>query len=108
MIYLVHYNSDIASLIDAQVKYLEQQRASTPIITNWLLELYDRIASLREHPKRFVVDTQRSEAISYEVRRFNHGEYGVFYRVDDEQAVVEILDFRHGRRLPRDKQEPAD
>ncbi|MBL4697783.1 MAG: type II toxin-antitoxin system RelE/ParE family toxin [Phycisphaerales bacterium] len=107
MIYFVHYSPDIANLINAQVEYLEQQGASTPIVTNWLLELYDRIASLREHPKRFVVDTQRSEVIGYEIRRFNHGEYGVFYRVDDAQAVVEILDFRHGRRLPLSEDESS-
>jgi len=98
MIYRVHYGPDIAGLIEAQVVYLEQQGAGTAVVIDWLLGLYDRIASLREHPKRFAIDTQRSQILGYETRRFNHGAYGVFYRVDADRGLVEILDFRHGRR----------
>ena len=68
------------------------------MVTKWTTELYDRLEALSEHPKRFPVDDQRTNALGREIRRLEHGRFSVFYRVNDETSDVEILDIRHGKR----------
>jgi plasmid stabilization system protein ParE len=51
-------------------------------------------------PRRFPVAERESEMFGQEVRRVNHGDYAVFYFVDEGEGVVELLAFRHGRRRP--------
>jgi len=100
MMHRVEVSPKVLSQIQEQAEYFRSHGVSESTIIDWMLGLDDRFTNLEEHPKRFSVDEARTQAKGYEIRRFNHGEYGVFYKVDDEQMRVEILDLRHGRRLP--------
>lgn len=80
--------------------YYLEEGVSVETVSRWASGLDERFEGLTDHPKRFVVDEPRTQALGYEVRRLVHDEYLVFYRVDDDRSVVEVLDFRHGRRQP--------
>ena len=46
------------------------------------------------------IDEIRTQIRGYEVRRLNYGEFAVFFRIDDDRCVVQILTIRHGKRQP--------
>lgn len=107
MKYRVEVSPEVRDQVDAQVAYYESERVSELTIVEWLSGLYDRFVNLQEHPKRFPVAVARTAARGYEIRRLNHGEFVVFYRVLDDQRLVQILDFRHGRRRPIDDEDQS-
>lgn len=105
MTHRVEVSPEVLSQIEAQATYYRSEEVSESTIIDWMLGLYDQFTNLKEHPKRFPVDGARALNKGYEIRRLNYGDFGVFYRVHDEQPLVEILDLRHGRRLPNNEQE---
>lgn len=86
--------------IAAQVEYLKQQSAPPDRVDRWLTGLFDLIDSLNELPRRFPVAEAVTAAAGFEVRRVNYADYAVFFRVNDAQALVEVIAFRHGRQRP--------
>jgi plasmid stabilization system protein ParE len=105
MMHKVEVSPEVLSQIEAQARYYRSEEVSESTIIDWMLGLYDRFTNLKDHPKRFPVDEARTLNKGYEIRRLNYGDFGVFYRAYDEQPLVEILDLRHGRRLPNNEQE---
>lgn len=100
MSHRITFGPGVNALIFEQARYLCSEGAGKPVVIDWLARLYDKVDALRDHPRLYPKAELVSKALGYEVRRLNHGEYAVFYRVDDHRRVVEILDFRHGRRRP--------
>lgn len=101
MSYQVLIPQEVEDAIAAQVDYLKGQAgASGERVDRWLVRLFDLIDSLQRWPSRFPVAATVSEAVGYEVRRANHGDYAVFFRVLHEKRLVELVAFRHGRRRP--------
>jgi plasmid stabilization system protein ParE len=50
----------------------------------------------------FAVDEDASERLGEPVRKcVFEGTYLIHFRQDEESGVVEIINFRHGARLPR-------
>lgn len=98
--YRVETPPQVNAQIDDQVEHYRDEEASEQVIIGWLSGLLDAIDSLEQLPLRFPVDPDRTAIRRYEVRRFNYGEFGIFYRVHEDRRVVEILDLRHGRRRP--------
>lgn len=60
----------------------------------WVISLFERTASLGEHPRR---GRRVPEADRDEIREVLHGDYRLIYRIDARQLVV--LTVRHGRRV---------
>ena len=60
------------------------------------LQLYERVLSLDDIPKRYPVDRVFTEAAGVVTRKMNFGNYLVFYQVDDDRRQVNVLAFRHG------------
>lgn len=100
MTYRVVITDEVLAAIDAQIAWYIDQGVSRDLIGTWLAELVGKVNSLRELPKRFGVAETVSRIVGHEVRRMNHGEHALFYRVRDQERIVEVLAFRHGRRRP--------
>jgi len=100
MTYRVEIPPEVHAQIDAQVAYLRDEHVAEFTMADWLLGVYDGITGLREHPARFPIDEIRTQIRGYEIRRLNYGEFAVFYRIDDDRRVVQILTIRHGKRQP--------
>jgi plasmid stabilization system protein ParE len=101
MTYRVVIPPHVESLIFDQARYLQSQGAGDSAVSDWLEKLYARFEALTDHPRLYRVAETVSQAQGAEVHRINHGEYAVFYRVDDQSRCVELLDFRHGRQRER-------
>ena len=100
MTFRVVIAQEVLAAIDAQVGYYLTESAPQDAVIAWLAGLYDRIDGLYTMPRRFPVARAVTRAKGYEVRRMNHGEHAVFYRVRDAAQTVEIIAFRHGRQRP--------
>jgi plasmid stabilization system protein ParE len=48
------------------------------------------------------IDEEASDRVGYRVRkRVFEGSYLIHYRIQEERNTVEVVNFRHGARLPR-------
>ena len=98
MTYRVIIPPHVEALIYDQARYLQTQGAGNTVVAEWLEELFARFEPLADHPRLYRIAETVSKALGSEVRRINHGEYAVFYRVDEQSRCIELIDFRHGRR----------
>jgi len=98
MTYKVLYTETVRTEIAVQVKYLQEQHVSSATIERWFGGLFDLVDGLYEWPLRFPVSPEQTEDFGFEVRKLNYGDYLIFYRVDEQQRIVEVLHFRHGAR----------
>ncbi|MCC6359774.1 MAG: type II toxin-antitoxin system RelE/ParE family toxin [Phycisphaerales bacterium] len=64
----------------------------------WLERLWDAIEELSRFPNRNAIAPAESDAIGTPVRKLVFGAYLVFYRVREDEALVEVMRFRHGAR----------
>ncbi|MEL6310875.1 MAG: type II toxin-antitoxin system RelE/ParE family toxin [Planctomycetota bacterium] len=100
MSYAVRISPAVRAQIEEQIDYYLGEGAPADRIIGWAVELEERFNGLTDHPRRFPVDMRRTQAIGREIRRFEQGKFSVFYRVDDDQKTVDVLDIRHGSRRP--------
>lgn len=100
MSYRVIISREVEDAIDAQVGYFQDQSAPEDRLNRWMSGLFDLIDSLYEWPQQFPVAEAVITAQGYEVRRTNYGEYAIFFRIDDERRLVEVIAFRHGHQRP--------
>ncbi|UYV12380.1 MAG: type II toxin-antitoxin system RelE/ParE family toxin [Phycisphaera sp.] len=100
MSYRMAFSSGVHDAIADQTEYLLESGAGEAVVTDWLARLHDKLQALREYPRLYPRAELVSRAKGYGVHRLNHGEHALFYRIDDDRRVVEVLDFRHGRRKP--------
>jgi plasmid stabilization system protein ParE len=96
MTYHVLYTADMQADIAAQVEYLQSQGVSADTIEEWFSGLFRLVDSLYEHPRRFSVAEAETAALGLEIRRAGYGQHLIFYRVSEQQKLVEVLSFRHG------------
>lgn len=67
----------------------------------WYDRLVAAVEAIGEHPG-FAVDERASEQLKAEVRRMVFERtYLVFFIVNEQRGVVEVIGFRHGMRLPK-------
>ena len=98
MTFRVLYTQTVRADIAAQVRYLQDQRVSPEIIEGWFARLFDLIDGLYQWPLRYPIAEPETREMGFEVRKIIYGQHLVFYRVSEEQRLVEVLAFRHGAR----------
>ena len=100
MTYRVLMSPEVLDAIDRHLFYLRHEGTPPDRMDAWLGGLLASIDSLYLMPRRFPVAEALVGAKSYQVRRVNYGDYALFYRIDEEARLVEVIAFRHGRQLP--------
>jgi len=100
MMYRVIYAQEAVDAINAQIAHYARESVPVDTINAWFQNLIDQVAGLYSMPKRFPVAQAVTKVKGYEIRRMNYGVYAVYYRVDDERKIVEVIAFRHGWQLP--------
>ncbi len=96
MIYRVIYGPTFRDHLRGHIQYLCSKHVSQPTIDGWYNRLFDLIDSLDVWPRRFPIDEQQSAATGREIRKFNVGHYLIYYHVDDNAQVIQLVAFRHG------------
>jgi plasmid stabilization system protein ParE len=67
----------------------------------WEQRLRKAIRAIGEAPFT-AIDEDATKRLGQEIRRFSfEGTYLIHYRVDEVAEIVEVVNFRHGARLPR-------
>ncbi|MBL4697778.1 MAG: type II toxin-antitoxin system RelE/ParE family toxin [Phycisphaerales bacterium] len=100
MMYKIIYAQEALDGINNQVTHYVSESVPVDTINAWFQGLIDQVAGLYSMPRRFPVAQSVTKVKGYEMRRMNYGVYAVYYRVDDDQKMVEIVAFRHGRQQP--------
>ena len=100
MTYRVLMSPKVLDAIDRHLVYLRHEGAPPDRMDAWLEGLLATIDSLYLMPRRFPVAETVMGAKGYEVRRANHGDYALFYRINEDTRMVEVIAFRHGRQRP--------
>ena len=98
MKYRVIYTRSFLEDVGAHVDYLLSRRVSGQTIENWYTRLFDRLDGLDTLPKRMPVDARQSQIAQRETRKFNFGDYLVFYHVDEPARTVHVTALMHGTR----------
>lgn len=96
MTYRVIYSNAFRERIKAHVDYLVSEKVSDQTISNWYERLLLLLDSLDDIPKRHPIDERATEETGLLTRKLNFGDYLIFYTVDDENRVVQVVDFIHG------------
>jgi len=85
--------------IEGQTRYIARDSAANAM--QWNSRLLAAINQIGENPSH-AVDESASKATKQEVRRTNFERtYLIYYVVNDDTQIVEILDVRHGARRSR-------
>lgn len=88
-------------------EFIARQSGSWKIAEDWMARVYEAVSTLESMPDRFEVATE-SGKLGFEIRRLLIGKYIANYMIDYDDAVVWIVGFRHGSRLPRPGDLPHD
>ena len=64
-----------------------------------------QLDTLDQSPQRFGL-AEESGHRNYSIHRLIIGDYLAIYTIDEEEFVVKVIGFRHGRQLPRPEQLP--
>lgn len=99
----VSISQAVLDAIDAQMHYFISRETPPDRLAAWHTRLFDLIDSLGDMPSRFPVSQLTSDAVGYEVRRANFGDYAVYFRIDTQKQLVEIVAFRHAAQQPWQK-----
>lgn len=98
--YKIIYAQEALDGINNQVAHYVNESVPVDTINAWFQGLIDQVAGLYSMPRRFPVAQSVTKVKGYEMRRMNYGVYAIYYRVDDDRKIVEIIAFRHGRQFP--------
>jgi mRNA-degrading endonuclease RelE of RelBE toxin-antitoxin system len=96
MTYRVVYTAHVRAKIAVQVDYLRGQAVADETIEDWFTRLFDAIDNLYKWPKRCPIAKDQTEEEGFEVHKLIFADYLIFYRIDDHNHIVEVLDFAHG------------
>jgi plasmid stabilization system protein ParE len=96
--YKVVLTDTVRDAIETQILFYRKEGVSEEVISRWLAKLIERVDGLYEMPLRHPVAELITAAKGLEVRRLHHGEHALFYCIDEEAMLVEVVAFRHGRR----------
>jgi len=98
MKYRVVLPGHVENLIADQALYIAEDSIHRAL--QWERGLREAIERLGETPRANPISVPDTELAGYEVRKLIHGNYLVFYRIDDDAKTVFVEGFRHGARLP--------
>ena len=76
--------------------YIAIEQKSPENARRWLDELWERIDDLETLPRRHPIDAFQTAVLGRPTHKLVFGPYVVFFQVDDEQELVNVLGFRHG------------
>ena len=97
--YRVNIPSTVEELIFQQVLYISSDSVQNAL--RWEQRLRKSIRGIGDIPHGYAIDPAASERSGIQVRKMVFERtYLVFYRVNDQAQVVELVSFRHGARLP--------
>lgn len=92
---------------DAEASILQQAAfiaADNPrAAESWMAALYDAVHSLESMPRRCPLAGELSEAAGFAIHCLTIGSHSVFFRVNDETHIVDVLRFRHAAQRPLDE-----
>ena len=92
----------------AEQAILEQARFIAADIPDaaaaWVETIWDAIDDLARFPNRNAIAPIESDALGVEIRKLVFGSYLIFYAVDAKHRIVTVLRFRHGKRLPENRE----
>lgn len=98
--YRVILSPTVQDQIWEQVKFIAVDSIDHAL--NWEDRLRREVLNLGTMPRRYPVNQAASERSGEPVRKMVFERtYLLFYRINLESRSVEILNFRHGARLPR-------
>lgn len=98
--YRVIISPDVEEQIRAQVLYIARDSIDNALA--WEDRLRAQILRLGSLPTGFAIDEGTSARLGEEIHKMVFEKtYLVFYRVNTARRQVELLNFRHGARLPR-------
>lgn len=80
-------------------EYIASRSGSWRVAEEWVQRVYDAIESLDFMPGRYALAAE-SPRLGKQVRRILIGKYIANYIIDDSEAVVRVVGFRHGARRP--------
>ena len=98
MSYRVAFSPEFGDNVRSQIEYLREQHVSEERINQWFGELFERLETLSQSPKRHPLDPIQSESTGQPSHKLVYDKYLVFYRVDDTAKTVNIDQFTHGAR----------
>ena len=98
ILYSVRMTASANRQIIEYTDYITEQSKSTKVAEQWSQKIYQKIATLNIHPKRYAF-AQENDHRDYEIRRQLIGNYVVLYTIDDAAMVVKVIGFRHAKQL---------
>lgn len=107
MTYCVKLTDQTRDAIFEQVKYIALDCQSPENAQNWLNGVMDAIGSLEHWPRRCSLAIE-NDYRPYEIRKMQVMNCLLLFTVDDEEKIVWVVGFRHGRMLPRLAELPGD
>ncbi len=91
-------SKDVRQLIDEQVLYIAKHSVDNALA--WDERLRTAINRLVDSPGH-AIDEDASERVGYVVRKLTFDDtYLIFYVVNDQDGILEVVHFRHGARRP--------
>jgi len=105
--YTVELTDAALSAIADQARYIAVGAESPSNAERWLQRIWDAVDSLDQWPRR-AGKAEENDYVEYEVRQLIIGSHLLLFTVDDDRRKVWIIGLRHGHRLPRPGDLPAD
>lgn len=96
MTYRIIFAPSFSSDVDALIGYWQSQQVAADTVQGWFTGLLRAIDHLEDMPRMYPVDEHETGAVGRETRKLVHGDYLVFYQVDDDARRVNIVALAHG------------
>jgi len=96
MKYAVRINARTLSKILDAARYIAVDCESPGNAEAWTERLWDAIGDLELLPRRHPADEWQTAVAGRETRKLIHGPYIVFFQIDEEHRVVNVVAFEHG------------
>ena len=103
--YKVCVSSFAADQIAEYGAYIAEKSGFDEIANRWMYLVYEVMQKLHYMPRRFTF-AEENQYRDYDIHRQIIGDYLALYTVNDETMTVQIIGFRHGRKLPRPDELP--
>ena len=101
--YVVNVAHSVVLDIIEQVQFIQIDKPLAASL--WFDGLWEKIQSLDTFPHRHPIAASESQAFDIEVRKLVFGNYLLLYTIDERNAHVEAVQFRHAARLPENSEE---
>ena len=99
MKYRVRVDDGAARSIAEYAKYLAVDQQAPQAAQSMLERIWDAIDSLEQWPKRFPLAPENEYRV-YEIRMAIVASSLLLFVVSDEERLVKVIGFRHGRQRP--------